>query len=67
MWWKKKYDDLQHERCTIATWADLKKEIKTQFFSENVAYLARCQLRELKQTDTVHEYVKKFSGSTLDI
>ena len=41
---------------------DLKREIKTQFFSENVAYLAQCQLRELKQIGTIHEYVKKFLG-----
>ena len=46
--WRTKYNDLQHIRCTIATWDDLKREIKTQFFLENVAYLARRQLRELK-------------------
>ena len=40
--WRTKNDDLQHERCTIATWDDLKREVKTQFFPENVAYLARC-------------------------
>ena len=67
VWWRKKYDDLQHKRCIIATWDDLKRKIKTQFFPENVTYLARCQLRELKQTGTVREYVKKFSGLMLDI
>ena len=67
MWWRTKYNDLQHGRCIIATWDDLKREIKTQFFPENVAYLARRQLRELKQTGTVRKYVKKFSGLMLDI
>ena len=55
VWWRTKYDDLQHGRCVIATWDYLKREIKTQFFPENVAYLARCQLRELKQTGIVRE------------
>ena len=29
VWWRTKYDDLQHGRCIIATWDDLKREIKT--------------------------------------
>ena len=32
-----------------------------------MAYLAHRQLRKLKQTGTVREYVKKFSGLMLDI
>ena len=67
VWWRIKYDDMQHGRCVIATWDDLKREIKTQFFPENVPYLARHQLRELKQTGTVCRYVKKFLGLMLDI
>ena len=67
VWWRTKYDDIQHGRCTIATWDDLRRELRTQFFPENVSYLARRQLRELKQTGTVREYVKKFSGLMLDI
>ena len=45
----------------------MKTEIKTQFFPENVASLARRQLRELKKIGTVRKYVKKFSGLMLDI
>ena len=67
VWWRAKYDDLQHRRCTISTWDYLKREIKTQFFPKNVAYLARHQLRQLKQTSTVREYVKKFPSLMLDI
>ena len=67
VWWRTKYDDLQHGRCIIATWDDLKREIKTQFIPENVAYLARRQLRELKQMGTICEYIKKFSSLMLDI
>ena len=67
VWWRTKYDDIENGRCTIASWEDLKRELKTQFLPENVAYMARRQLRELKQVGTVREYVKKFSGLMLDI
>ena len=53
-WWRTKYDDIQHKRYTIATWADLKTKMKTIFFPENVAYLACCQLRELKKMSIVY-------------
>ena len=67
VWWRTKYDDIQNGRCTITTWEDLKRELKTQFLPENVAYIARRHLRELKHTGTIREYVKKFSGLMLDI
>ncbi|KAJ7944105.1 Retrotransposon protein, putative, Ty3-gypsy subclass [Quillaja saponaria] len=35
--------------------------------SENVEYIARRNLRELKQTGTIREYVKRFAGLMLDI
>ncbi|XP_062080659.1 uncharacterized protein LOC133785442 [Humulus lupulus] len=62
VWWRTKYDDIQNGRCTITTWDDLERELKTQFLPENVAYIARRHLRELKHTRTIREYVKKFSG-----
>ena len=40
VWWRTKYDDIQNGRCTIKTWEDLKRELKTQFLPENVAYIA---------------------------
>ncbi|XP_062093601.1 uncharacterized mitochondrial protein AtMg00810-like [Humulus lupulus] len=67
VWWRTKYDDIQNGRCTITTWEDLKRELKTQFLPENVACIAQRQLRELKHTGTIREYVKKFSGLMLDI
>ena len=41
--------------------------MKTQFFPENMAFLAQRQLRKLKQIVTVHEYMKKFLDLMLDI
>ena len=38
MLWRTKYDDIQYGRCTIATWDDLKRELKTQFFAKNVVH-----------------------------
>ena len=51
--WRTKYDGIENGRCTITSWADLKRELKTQFLPENVANMARRQLRELKQVGTV--------------
>lgn len=67
LWWRTKYEEIQHGRCVIDSWADLKRELKAQFLPENVEYLARRQLRELKHTGTVREYVKQFSALMLDI
>ncbi|KAJ7974912.1 Retrotransposon protein, putative, Ty3-gypsy subclass [Quillaja saponaria] len=67
LWWRIKYVDIQDGRCVIDTWEDLRRELKAQFFPENVEYIARRNLRELKQTGTIWEYVKKFAGLMLDI
>ncbi|XP_073098844.1 uncharacterized protein [Elaeis guineensis] len=67
LWWRTRYEDIQAGRCTIASWEDLKREIKAQFLSENVEFIARRNLRHLKQTETVREYVKQFSALMLDI
>ncbi|KAA0046198.1 uncharacterized protein E5676_scaffold688G00220 [Cucumis melo var. makuwa] len=37
-------------RCTIDTWDALKRELRSEFFPENVEILARRKLRELKHT-----------------
>ncbi|KAA0057353.1 uncharacterized protein E5676_scaffold216G00080 [Cucumis melo var. makuwa] len=54
-------------RCTIDTWDALKRELRSQFFPENVEILARRKLRELKHTGSFWEYVKQFAGLMLDI
>ncbi|KAA0025806.1 uncharacterized protein E5676_scaffold447G00500 [Cucumis melo var. makuwa] len=41
---------MQEGRCTIDTWDALKRELRSQFFPENVEILARRKLRELKHT-----------------
>ncbi|RVW19840.1 hypothetical protein CK203_116292 [Vitis vinifera] len=49
------------------TWEDFKKEIKRQFYLEDVAYLARKNIRYLKHTDSIRDYVKEFSSLMLGI
>ena len=43
------------------------KEIKRQFYPEDVAYLARKSLKRLKHTGSISEYVKEFSTLMLEI
>jgi len=67
LWWRSKVNDVEDGRCTIDTWGDFKKELRAQFFPENVEFIARRKLRELKHTGTIREYVKQFSTVMLDI
>ncbi|KAA0056134.1 uncharacterized protein E6C27_scaffold697G00140 [Cucumis melo var. makuwa] len=41
LWWRSRYMDIQEGGCTIDIWDVLKKELRLQFFSENVKILAR--------------------------
>ncbi|TYK01597.1 reverse transcriptase [Cucumis melo var. makuwa] len=67
LWWRSRFVDIQEGRCTIDTWDALKRELRSQFFPENVEILARRKLRELKHTGSIREYVKQFAGLMLDI
>ena len=67
LWWRTKFSEIQRGVCTIDTWEDLKREIKTQFFPENVEYIARRKLRELEHTNNIRDFVNKFFVLMLDI
>ncbi|KAA0043298.1 uncharacterized protein E5676_scaffold129G00780 [Cucumis melo var. makuwa] len=43
LWWRSRYMDIQEGHCTIDTWDVLKKELRSQFFPENVEILARAE------------------------
>ncbi|RVW16967.1 hypothetical protein CK203_070736 [Vitis vinifera] len=45
----------------------LQEEIKRQFYPEDVAYLARKNMRRLKHTGSIRDYVKEFSSLMLEI
>ncbi|KAL6322424.1 hypothetical protein AAG906_008079 [Vitis piasezkii] len=56
LWWRRRFADIERDR-----------EIKRQFYPEDVAYLARKNLKRLKHTGSIREYVKEFSTLMLEI
>ncbi|KAJ9705479.1 hypothetical protein PVL29_003496 [Vitis rotundifolia] len=67
LWWRRRFADMEKGICTIETWDDFKREIKRQFYPEDVAYLARKNMRRLKHTGSIRGYVKEFSLLMLEI
>ncbi|WKA11079.1 hypothetical protein VitviT2T_028612 [Vitis vinifera] len=67
LWWRRRFADMEKGICTIETWEDFRREIKRQFYPEDVAYLARKNMRRLKHTGSIHDYVKEFSSLMLEI
>ncbi|KAK3020210.1 hypothetical protein RJ639_046842 [Escallonia herrerae] len=53
---RRKHNDIEKGLCTIDTWDVYKKEIKRQFYPENVTYEARKKLRELKHKSSISDY-----------
>ena len=45
----------------------MKPELKVHFYPENVDYLARRKLRDLRQTGSMQDYMKQFIIIMLDI
>ena len=67
LWWRRRFANMEKGICTIEMWEDFKREIKRQFYPEDVAYLARENMRRLKHTGSIREYVKEFSSLMLEI
>ena len=68
LWWRTRIkDDLNAGRPKIETWDRLKQELKEQFLPNNTSWLARDDLKKLKQDKSVRDYVKEFSSLILDI
>ncbi|KAK3037096.1 hypothetical protein RJ639_029938 [Escallonia herrerae] len=55
LWWLRKHNDIEKGLCTINTWDVFKKEIKRQFYPENVTHEARKKLRELKHKNSISD------------
>ncbi|RVX18580.1 hypothetical protein CK203_006406 [Vitis vinifera] len=53
LWWRRRFTDMEKGICTIETWEDFKREIKRQFYPEDVAYLARKNMRRLKHAGSI--------------
>ncbi|XP_074373704.1 uncharacterized protein LOC141714059 [Apium graveolens] len=68
LWWRTRMnDDEDSARPRIDSWEMLKKELKDQFLPNNVAWLARESMKNLRQIGIIHDYVKEFSSLLLDI
>ena len=59
--------DIENELCTIDSWEHLKRELRDQFFPQNIEHLAMEKLIALKQTGSIRDYVRQFSTLMLDI
>ncbi len=67
LWWRRRHADIEKGTCTIDTWDEFKKELKKQFYPEDVAYQARKNMKKLKHTSSIRDYVKEFSTLMLEI
>ena len=67
LWWHQRFVDIEKGRCTINTWDAFKRDIKRQFYLEDVAYLTRKSMKCLKNTSSIRKYVKNFSTLMLEI
>ncbi|CAL1380625.1 unnamed protein product [Linum trigynum] len=67
VWWRRRQGDIERGTCVIDTWEDFRREIKRQFYPENVEMEARAKLRRLTHTGGIREYVKEFSELLLEI
>ena len=67
LWWRRRHGDVQRGVCTIDTFEDFKREFKMQFFPVNAEEEARGQLRRLKQTGSIRDYMKEFTTLLLEV
>ncbi|KAK3024056.1 hypothetical protein RJ639_042967 [Escallonia herrerae] len=65
IWHMEKYCDIEKGLYTIDTWEVFKKEIKKQFYPENVAYEARKKMKELRHKGSARDYVKGFASNVV--
>ncbi|KAK3032360.1 hypothetical protein RJ639_035411 [Escallonia herrerae] len=55
LWWRRKHCDIETGLYTIDTWEVFKREIKKQFYPDNVAYEARKKMKELRHKGSVSQ------------
>lgn len=67
LWWRTKHSDIEAEKIRVNTWEEFKKELKEQFYPENIEFVARMKLQEIRHMGSIREYVKEFTTCMLDI
>ncbi|KAK3015918.1 hypothetical protein RJ639_007654 [Escallonia herrerae] len=63
LWWRRKHCDIEKGLYTIDTWEVFKREIKKQFYPENVAYEARKKIKELRHKGSAATCCNPDNGS----
>ena len=66
LWWRRRFMEIEKGLCTIDTWADFKREIKKQFYPEDVGYMARRKIKHLRHMGSIRDYVNEFSSLMLE-
>ena len=67
LWWRTKVEEIRAGRCVVANWDDFKRELRAQFYPENVWYNSRERITELRHTTSIREYVRQFSALILTV
>ncbi|GJR43520.1 actin-related protein 9 [Tanacetum coccineum] len=67
LWWRHRYGDIERGITTIDTWAEFVADFQKQFYPENAKNEAKSQIRKLKQSETIREYIKEFTTLVLKI
>lgn len=63
LWWRRRCTEIEKGLCTIDVWEALKKEIKSQFYLENIEFLTRKSLLQLKYMGFIKDYEKESHGA----
>ncbi|ESQ29693.1 hypothetical protein EUTSA_v10023881mg [Eutrema salsugineum] len=67
LWWRRRHAEIVRGIVRIDTWDKFKRDLKRQFYPENVVYQVRKKLRELHQKGTIRDYVMEFTALLLQI
>ncbi|KAF3775202.1 hypothetical protein EJ110_NYTH50309 [Nymphaea thermarum] len=66
-WWRRKWLDIQKGICTIDTFDDFQRELKTYFMPPNATRHAYQMVGELKHTRSLQDYVRAYQRLMLDV
>ncbi|KAF3771604.1 hypothetical protein EJ110_NYTH60042 [Nymphaea thermarum] len=66
-WWRRKRLDIQKGICTIDTFGDFQRELKTYFMPPNAMRHAYRMVGELKHTRSLRDYVWAYQRLMLDV
>lgn len=66
-WWRQKHSEIEAGTLTVNTWEQFKVELKKHFYPENHTDDARRQIRSLRQTGSIRDYIEAFLSLKLQV